>query len=92
MLTAHDPEALLPTVRSRCQRLRLSCQRAGQALAWLAAQGVARPEVLLAAAGGQPLEALAMAADGIDSDAWERLPEPCAAGWPPPLPTGRWCA
>ena len=74
MLTAHDPEALLPTVRSRCQRLRLQLPPREQALDWLAGQGASRPGVLLAAAGGQPIEALAMLADGIDSDAWERLP------------------
>jgi len=74
LLTANDPEALLPTVRSRCQRLRLDLPPRAQAIAWLAAQGVARPEVLLAAAGGQPLEAQAMAAGGIGSDDWERVP------------------
>lgn len=80
VLTANDPEALLPTVRSRCQRLRLELPVAGQALDWLAAQPVARPEVLLAASGGQPLDAAAMAADGIDSDAWERLPNAVRRG------------
>ncbi len=74
VLTAHDPEALLPTVRSRCQRLRLALPPASQALDWLALQGLSRPEVMLAAAGGQPLEAQAMARDGIDSDTWERVP------------------
>ncbi len=74
VLTAHDPEALLPTVRSRCQRLRLDLPSAAQALSWLTTQRVSRPQALLAAAGGQPLEAAAMAADGIDSDAWERVP------------------
>jgi DNA polymerase-3 subunit delta' len=74
VLTADDPEALLPTVRSRCQRLRLALPPGGLALDWLAGRGVARPEVLLAAAGGQPLEALALAADGIDSAGWERVP------------------
>ena len=74
VLTAHDPEALLPTVRSRCQRLHVDLPPAAQALHWLATQQVARPAVLLAAAGGQPLDAAAMAADGVDSDAWERLP------------------
>ena len=74
VLTAHDPEALLPTVRSRCQRLRLALPPASQALDWLTAQGLARPEVMLAAAGGQVLEAQAMARDGIDSDTWERVP------------------
>jgi len=91
ILTAHDPEALLPTVRSRCQRLRLDAPTRSQALPWLTAQGLVRPEVLLAAAGGQPLEALAVAADGIDSDAWERLPRAVHRGltaaladWPLP--------
>ncbi|MDP1693182.1 MAG: DNA polymerase III subunit delta' [Burkholderiaceae bacterium] len=74
VLTAHDPEALLPTVRSRCQRLPLDRPPAPRALEWLATAGVTRPEVLLAASGGQPLEALAMATDGIDSDAWEQFP------------------
>lgn len=74
VLTAHDEEALLPTLRSRCQRVRLPLPAAPQALDWLAAQGVARPEVLLAASGGQPLDAHAMAVDGVDSAAWERLP------------------
>ncbi len=80
VLTTNDPEALLPTVRSRCQRLRLHLPPAAQALHWLAAQQIARPAVLLAAAGGQPLDAAAMAADGIDSDAWQRLPAAVRAG------------
>ena len=74
VLTTHDPEVLLPTVRSRCQRLRLDLPPQAQALDWLSAQQVVRPEVLLAGAGGQPLDAAAMAADGVDSDAWEHLP------------------
>lgn len=91
VLTAQDEEALLPTLRSRCQRVRLALPPAPQALAWLVEQGVARPEVLLAASGGQPLDVLAMVADAIDSAAWERLPgavrRGAAAGlsdWPLP--------
>jgi DNA polymerase-3 subunit delta' len=80
VLTTNDPETLLPTVRSRCQRLRLDLPPPAQALDWLAAQQVAHPAVLLAAAGGQPLDAAAMAADGIDSDAWRRLPAAVRAG------------
>ena len=74
VLTVDDPESLLPTVRSRCQRLSLELPPRALSLDWLAGQGVARPEVLLAACGGQPLEALAMFTEGIDSDAWERVP------------------
>ena len=74
MLTAHDPETLLPTVRSRCQRLHVATPPKTLALDWLSGPGVTRPEVLLAAAGGHALEAIAMARDGVDSDAWERVP------------------
>lgn len=80
VLTTNDPEALLPTVRSRCQRLRLELPPTSQALDWLATQQIVRPAILLAAAGGQPLDAAAMAADGIDSDAWQRLPAAVRAG------------
>jgi DNA polymerase-3 subunit delta' len=52
------------------------------ALAWLQAQGLARPEVLLDAAGGRPLDALALARDGVDAAAWEALPALLAAGRP----------
>jgi DNA polymerase-3 subunit delta' len=85
LLTAHDPEALLPTVRSRCQRLPLPLPPTSQALSWLTGQGLERPETLLAGAGGQPLEALAIAADGIDAAAWEQLPSAVRHGRPAPL-------
>ena len=74
VLTAHDPEALLPTVRSRCQRLPIELPAPEVSVAWLAEQGVDGAAVLLAAAGGQPLEALALRADGIDAAAWQGLP------------------
>lgn len=74
LLCTHDPAALLPTVRSRCQRLELAPPPRDEALAWLAGQGVAQPEVMYAAAGGQALEALAMLQAGIDAAAWDALP------------------
>jgi DNA polymerase-3 subunit delta' len=91
VLTAGDPALLLPTVRSRCQRLPLPAPPAGVAAAWLAAQGLARPEVLLAACSGRPLDALALAQAGIDAAVWSALPAAVArgesgflAGWPVP--------
>jgi DNA polymerase-3 subunit delta' len=91
VLTAGDPALLLPTVRSRCQRLPLPAPPAGVAAAWLATHGVARPEVLLAACSGRPLDALALAQAGIDAAAWSALPAAVArgqsdplAGWPVP--------
>jgi DNA polymerase-3 subunit delta' len=91
LLTAADPAALLPTVRSRCQRVPLPTPGHADAVAWLAGQGMARPEVLLAASSGRPLDALALARAGVDAAAWAALPAAVGrgdaaafAGWPPP--------
>ncbi len=91
VLTCSDPLAILPTVRSRCHRVALAPPAAEVATPWLAALGVARADVLLAGCGGRPLDALALARDGIDAAAWEALPTAIAqgraqalAGWPVP--------
>jgi DNA polymerase-3 subunit delta' len=91
VLTCSDPLSILPTVRSRCHRLALPPPSRDVALSWLVSQGLARPEVLLAACGGRPLDAVALARDGVDAAAWESLPaaviegRPGAlAGWPIP--------
>ena len=85
LLTSADPERLLATVRSRCQRLRLDLPRADTAATWLQAQGVADPAELLRAAGGSPLEALAWAAEGLTAAWLADLPRRVAAGDPSPL-------
>ncbi|HET9821878.1 MAG TPA: DNA polymerase III subunit delta' [Burkholderiaceae bacterium] len=91
LLTAHDPEALLPTVRSRCQRVAIGVPPRTEALDWLRAQGLAEPEVLWAAAGGLPQAALAWHQEGIDAAAWRRVPADVRRGaaktlaaWPLP--------
>jgi len=91
VLTAGDPALLLPTVRSRCQRLRLPAPAPADAAAWLAAQGVENGKVLLAASSGRPLDALALVQAGIDAAAWSALPAAMAGGqaaalggWPIP--------
>lgn len=75
LLTATDPELLLPTIRSRCQRLGLALPPREQALEWLKECGLAQPQVLLDAAGGRPLEAVALAGEGVDAAAWAALPQ-----------------
>ncbi|MFO1329342.1 MAG: DNA polymerase III subunit delta' [Rubrivivax sp.] len=89
LLATPQPAQLLPTVRSRCQVLRLKPPTAAQARQWLADRGVADAEVLLAAAGGRPLEAASLAAAGIDATRWSALPDAVLAqhsaafsGWP----------
>lgn len=91
VLSAADPSRLLPTVRSRCQALRLADPAPDAARAWLASQGVAEPELLLAASSGRPLDALALHRAGVTAEAWARLPAALAAGqgaalqgWPLP--------
>lgn len=91
LLGVADPAHLLPTVRSRCQRLALPAPSTQESVRWLAGQGVADGELLLAAAGGRPLDAQALAADGVDGAAWAALPRAVARGqgaalqgWPVP--------
>jgi len=82
VLTSVDPERLLPTLRSRCQRLSLALPAPQLAVPWLAAQGLAAADAdaLLAATGGSPLQALAWARDGINADWLNGLPARVAQG------------
>lgn len=80
VLAGASADALLPTIRSRCQTLRLGLPDPAVATAWLHAHGVTQPEVLLAAAGGQPEEALSWFREGLDARAWLALPEQLARG------------
>jgi DNA polymerase-3 subunit delta' len=91
VLSTADAARLLPTLRSRCQRVRLAAPSAEAACAWLAGQGVRDASILLAAASGAPLEAKLLAAAGIDGTGWLALPRAVAqgrwtafAGWPLP--------
>ena len=92
VLCSSAPGALLPTIRSRCHGVTLGLPTAEQATTWLTEQGAAEPSVLLAASGGQPQEALAWSAVGLDAQTWTRLPEAVRAAhvdafrsWPLPL-------
>jgi len=66
LLVATQPGRLLATVRSRCLKFTLPLPESDHVLRWLKEQGVAHPEVALAAAGGSPLAALKIAATEAD--------------------------
>ena len=70
LLVADQPARLPATVRSRCQLVRFDIPPAEEALPWLASRttGGLEPRVLLDAAGGAPLAALAFA----DGERWNR--------------------
>jgi DNA polymerase-3 subunit delta' len=74
LLCVDDPERLLPTIRSRCQRVRLAPPAWDVANAWLQRQGVADTEALLRASGGEPLAALASSQEGLTAALWAALP------------------
>ena len=59
LLVSDQLGRLLPTIRSRCQRVLVPSPAADVGVAWLRGQGVAKPEDALAAAGGAPLDAMA---------------------------------
>ncbi|HSW09148.1 DNA polymerase III subunit delta' [Aquabacterium sp.] len=80
LLSSTDPERLLPTLRSRCQRLKLDLPDDAAATAWLQARGLDEPAPLLALASGSPLEALAWGEEGITPGWLAELPQRVAAG------------
>ena len=91
VLACGAPQALLPTIRSRCQSVVLPVPERSQALAWLNAQGLKDAGALLDASGGLPLSALEHAQAGRDAAAWQALPGRVLAGdtaalapWPLP--------
>lgn len=71
LLVSDRPAWLLPTVRSRCQKVSVDLRDAVQAAEWLRQQAVAQPELNLALSGGAPLLARGIAADA----AWQRRPD-----------------
>jgi DNA polymerase-3 subunit delta' len=92
VLSCGAPQTLLPTIRSRCQSVRLDLPPRAAALAWLREQGAAESEALLDACGGQPLVALERARAGQDGPAWRALPQAVRQGrsaalqsWPLPV-------
>ncbi|MDP9045759.1 MAG: DNA polymerase III subunit delta' [Pseudomonadota bacterium] len=80
LLCCAAPDALLPTIRSRCQVVPMALPPEAQAVAWLEGHGVADAAVLLAGAGGQPQEALDWSQQGVDAASWRRFPALVAAG------------
>lgn len=74
VLSAGDPQALLPTLRSRCQQVALTLPPAELALSWLQSLGLEGADLLLQAAGGRPQEAVAMARQGLDARLWPEVP------------------
>ncbi|MCX7193151.1 MAG: DNA polymerase III subunit delta' [Proteobacteria bacterium] len=65
ILVTHKPQALLPTLLSRCLTFSLAAPDAATAARWLAEQGVKNPADALAHAGFSPLQAM-LGATGSD--------------------------
>lgn len=61
LLVTHQANFLLPTIKSRCQRVSMPQPDAAQAQAWLLQQGVDEADLCLALAGGAPLLARELA-------------------------------
>jgi DNA polymerase-3 subunit delta' len=58
ILVTHQPQRLLPTIRSRCNKIDMPFPERAQAESWLAEQGIAQAAERLAYVGGAPLLAL----------------------------------
>jgi len=82
VLATEAAHQLLPTIRSRCLTHTMLWPHEAQMLQWLQAQGLAEgpAQAWLRAAGGRPLDALAMAQAGKGLELFQRLPKAVAAG------------
>ncbi len=84
-LATEAAHQLLPTIRSRCQSFALRWPAHTEALAWLRSQEAAAKlddaalATVLAAAGGRPIDALQLIADGA-INAWAKLPKGMVMG------------
>jgi DNA polymerase III subunit delta' len=58
VLVSHQPQRLLPTIRSRCHKITMQMPKLEEARGWLKAQGVNDADTCLAQAGSAPLLAL----------------------------------
>ncbi len=65
LLVSHQPERLLPTIRSRCFHLAFALPDPGPTLEWLKGQGIERGELALAQGGYAPLAARNRAGDEL---------------------------
>jgi len=88
ILVSDQPGRVPATILSRCRRLAAPLPAPAAARAWLAAQGVAAPDLALAQAAGAPMAALAHADPAVQAErrAWlaalgqpERLSVPALA-------------
>jgi DNA polymerase-3 subunit delta' len=70
LLVSGEPMRLMPTLRSRCQSLRLALPQAAESEAFLAAAGLRDAATWLALAGGAPFLALQLAEKTAD---WQSL-------------------
>lgn len=61
LLVSHQPDRLLPTIRSRCFQVPFAPPAPYAALDWLKGRGVEQPELALAQGGYAPLAAVAKA-------------------------------
>jgi DNA polymerase-3 subunit delta' len=82
LLVSSAADRLLPTVRSRCQRVLIPPASAAEAVPWLTAQGVSDPEAALAYAANAPLAVLE---DAEDRSARDALLRALAGGQRDPL-------
>jgi DNA polymerase-3 subunit delta' len=82
ILATEAAHQLLPTIRSRCLAHTMTWPAEPEMLQWLQQQGLAAEaaQAWLRAAGGRPLDALAMAQAGKGLDVFQRLPKAVAAG------------
>lgn len=67
VVITHNPRSLLPTILSRCQRIRFGAVPIDEIRTWLAARGLANADAAARLSHGCPGRALELAEQGLDA-------------------------
>lgn len=65
ILVAHQPQKILPTIMSRCQKVDMPIPSKDDAIKWMRNRGVSNAEAILNYAGGSPIQAIDETEEGV---------------------------
>lgn len=80
ILATENASRLLPTIRSRCLTHAMRWPQEEEAIAWLKSLNIQEAQIVFAAAGGKPEQALQLVRQGMGAQRWVRIPQALAQG------------
>lgn len=80
ILATENASRLLPTIRSRCLTHAMCWPKEQEAIEWLQKLNIQEAQIVFAAAGGKPEQALQLVRQGMGAQRWVRIPQALIQG------------